>query len=104
MQKKLIDKLILFLAAVVFFTGYSYAQAGLVINEIMYDLSGSDSTGGKSKEWIEVYNNGASAVDVDASTWRVYDGGANRTINGEVNFSVPAGAYIVFAGDKDTFL
>jgi hypothetical protein len=31
----------------------------------------------------------------------IYDGSANRTINDQVNFS---GAYVIFAGDKDTFL
>lgn len=81
-----------------------FALASLIINEIMYDLSGADSTGGKSREWVEIYNNGANDVAIDASLWRFYDGGANRTINGEVDFSIPAGAYIVFAGDKDTFI
>src|SRR3989344_608183 len=82
----------------------SYAEAGLVINEIMYDLSGSDSASSKSREWIEIYNPDAGPVSIDASSWRIYDGGANRTINGEVDFSVLAGAYVIFAGDKDTFL
>ena len=104
MQKKLIEKLILFLAAAVFFTGYGSAHAGLVINEIMYDLSGSDSTASKSREWIEIYNDAGSPVSVDASAWRIYDGSANRTINGEVDFQISAGAYVIFAGDRDTFL
>lgn len=89
---------------VVFFSSCHFAFAGLVINEIMYDLSGSDSTGSKSREWIEVYNSGTSDVAIDASKWRIYDGGAKRTINGEVNFSIPTGSYVIFAGDKDTFL
>ena len=70
----------------------------------MYDLSGSDSINSKSREWIEIYNNGGSDVAIDASIWRINDGSANRTINGEVNFSIPAGAFVIFAGDKDTFL
>lgn len=70
----------------------------------MYDLSGSDSSSGKSKEWIEIYNNGANDVAIDASKWRIYDGSGNRTINGEVDFSISAGGYVIFAGDKDTFL
>src|SRR3989338_9717492 len=81
----------------------SYAEAGLVINEIMYDLSGSDSASSKSREWIEIYNPDAGPVSIDASSWRIYDGGANRTINGEADFSVPAGAYLIFSGGKDTF-
>ena len=97
-------KVILFLIGLLFFPPFHFAFAGLVINEIMYDLSGADSTSSKSREWIEVYNNGASDVAIDASTWRVYDGSANRTINGEVDFSISAGSYVIFAGDKDTFL
>jgi len=97
-------KVILFFVSVVFFLGFHFAFAGLFINEIMYDLSGSDSTNNKSREWIEVYNSSADDVSIDASKWRFYDGGANRTINGEVNFSIPALSYVIFAGDKDNFL
>ncbi len=97
-------KIVLVLSVVAFFFVYNFAFASLVINEIMYDLSGSDSTSSKSREWVEVYNPDGVNVDVDASKWRIYDGSANRTINGEVNFSIPAGGYIIFAGDKDAFL
>ncbi len=97
-------KYFLFLLVVIFFSLSRSVFASPVINEIMYDLSGSDTTNSKSREWIEVYNSDANTISVDASKWRIYDGSANRTINGEVNFSVPAGSYIIFAGDKDTFL
>ncbi|MFA5778230.1 MAG: lamin tail domain-containing protein [Candidatus Paceibacterota bacterium] len=97
-------KLILVFVGIIFFSGFHFAFAGLVINEIMYDLSGSDSTNSKSREWIEIYNSDSSEISIDASKWRIYDGGSNRTINGEVNFSIPALAYIILAGDKDTFL
>jgi hypothetical protein len=97
-------KLILVLAVVVLFLSSHIAYASLVINEIMYDLSGSDSASSKSREWIEIYNSDASEVVIDASKWRIYDGSANRTINGEDNFSIPANSYVILAGDKDTFL
>ncbi len=97
-------KYLLFLFMLVFFSPFSLVSANLIINEVMYDLSGSDSTNSKSREWIEIYNSGSSDVAVDASSWRIYDGGANRTMNGEVNFSIPASGYIILAGDKDTFL
>lgn len=100
MYKKALSLLIVF----VLFSLPSAAFAGLFIGEIMYDLSGSDSTDGKSREWIEVYNPDTNAVSVDASKWRLYDGSANRTMNGEVDFSIPSGAYIIFAGDRTTFL
>ncbi|HBA45492.1 hypothetical protein A2W67_01775 [Candidatus Nomurabacteria bacterium RIFCSPLOWO2_02_40_28] len=96
-------KVALFFITLVFFSSCQVAFASLTITEIMYDLSGSDSTSSKSREWIEVYNSG-SVLQVDASKWRVYDGAGNRTINGEVDFTIPAGGYIIFAGDKDTFL
>jgi hypothetical protein len=97
-------KALLFLVLSVFFINSHIAHAGLVINEVMYDLSGSDSTSSKSREWIEVYNSDATDVAIDGATWRIYDGGANRTINDQVNFSIAAGAYVILAGDKDTFL
>ncbi len=97
-------KLIFVLVLAFFFLSCRSVFAGLTINEIMYDLSGSDSVNSKSREWIEVYNSNSTDISIDASKWRVFDGGANRTINGEVNFSVPALGYVIFAGDKDTFL
>ena len=98
-------KLILVLMIVVFFFSLGrFVYASLAINEIMYDLSGSDSVSGKSREWIEIYNPDLSNVSIDASKWRIYDGSGNRTINGGVNFSIPSLSYVIFAGDKDTFL
>ena len=88
----------------IFLANWHFVYADLVINEVMYDLSGADSTNSKSREWVEVYNNGSSDINIDASIYRIYDGGANRTINGENNFTIPALSYVVWAGDKDTFL
>lgn len=97
-------KLILVFVSVIFFSSCRLVFASLTIDEIMYDLSGSDSTNGKSGEWIEIYNPDSDAVSVDASKWRIYDGSANRTINDETDFSIPGNSYVIFAGDKDTFL
>ncbi len=97
-------KLFIFFVVFTFFSSYHFTHAGLIINEVMYDLSGADSVSGKSKEWIEIYNPDASDISIDASEWRIYDGSANRTINGEIDFSIPTQSYIIFAGDKDTFL
>src|SRR3989344_8568879 len=96
-------KVALFFITLVFFSSCQVAFASLTITEIMYDLSGSDSTSSKSREWIEVYNSG-SVLQVDASKWRAYDGAGNRTINGGGDFTIAAGGYIIFAGGKDTFL
>ncbi|HEV7423979.1 MAG TPA: lamin tail domain-containing protein, partial [Candidatus Paceibacterota bacterium] len=97
-------KIILFLIGAVFFYSFHFVFASLSINEIMYDLSGSDSANSKSREWIEIYNPDSSDVSIDASKWRIFDGSANRTINDQVDFSIPSNSYVIFAGDKDTFL
>ncbi len=97
-------KIILFFISIVFFSSFQSAQASLMINEVMYDLPGADNANNKSREWIEVYNPDGSDVLIDASKWRIYDGSANRTINDQVDFSIPTGAYVILAGDKDTFL
>jgi hypothetical protein len=97
-------KTILFFAAIIFFSSFRMVFAALAIDEIMYDLSGSDSVSGKSREWVEIYNPDSSDVSIDASKWRFYDGSGNRTINDEINFSIPTDSYVIFAGDKATFL
>ena len=55
-------------SGVILFSSCSFVYADLVINEVMYDLSGSDSSSGKSREWVEIYNNGSSDVAIDAAT------------------------------------
>lgn len=47
------------------------ATAAVVISEIMYNPDGSDTEVGASKEWVELYNNGATAVDL--SGWTLGD-------------------------------
>lgn len=97
-------KLIFFFIGILSFFSFNLAYANLIINEVMYDLSGADSVNSKSREWIEIHNSGTSDISIDASKWRIYDGSGNRTINGEVDFSISADSYVIFAGDKDTFL
>ena len=59
-------KAIIALIAFFFFLHFaSPVFAGdVVINEIMYDLSGSDT----DREWIEIYNKGTSSIDL--AEWR----------------------------------
>ncbi len=97
-------KTFLVLLGFVFLFSFNIARASLLINEVMYDLSGSDSLNSKSREWVEIYNPDSSKVDIDATKWRFYDGSNNRTINNETNFSISAMSYVIFAGDKTTFL
>jgi|SRR3989344_4528199 len=53
-------KIILFFIGIIFFFGFRFVFAGLVINEIMYAPVQSDSY----NEWIELYNSGSDSVDL----------------------------------------
>lgn len=77
------------------------SYADVVINEIMYDLSGSDS----GREWVEVYNNGSSAVDI--SGWRFLEtASANNhgftVVSGSANIS--SNGFAIIASDPTKFL
>ena len=74
---------ILFLMLVLFFSRFNLAYAGVVINEIMYDVEGTDT----GREWIEVYND--SDAPVDLSAFKFFEADTNHEIvsaegNGEV--------------------
>lgn len=62
----------------------------------MYDLEGSDS----GREWIEVYNNGSSSVDLSSYTF--FEADTNHVLSGTPSL-VPAGAYAVIADNPDVF-
>ena len=51
-------------------------SAQVVIDEIMYDVSGADS----GREWIEIENVGSAAVAVSASAWKFFEGGTNHEL------------------------
>ena len=84
-------------------------QAGdLVINEIMYDLEGSDTTNNKSREWVEIFNNSGHEIILTGGNggWRFSDG-SNHLLNepaAQGSMIIPAGGYAIFAGDATTFL
>ncbi len=64
-------KLIVFAAIILsaaFFIMPKIAQAEIIINEIMYDLAGTDD----KYEWVELYNNGPVATDL--TDWKINDG------------------------------
>jgi len=70
---------------------------------ILSELMANPDTG--QDEWIEIYNSGSSDVAVDASKWRISSGDTTKwTMNNGDNFSIPANSYVIFAGDKSTFL
>ncbi len=54
------------------------APAGVVLNEILPNPEGSDEQGGLQGEWIEIYNNGATPVDLTG--WYIKDA-AGHVVN-----------------------
>lgn len=70
-------------------------RRAIVINEIMYNpISGDDAD-----EFIELYNRGASAVDL--SWWALTDGVSYTIPPGTI---IPAGGYLVIAKDRSNLL
>ena len=51
-----------------------YAHAGLSINEIMYDLAGTDT----DHEWIELHNDSSSSITLEGYK---FNDGANYGLN-----------------------
>jgi len=78
-------------------------KASIRINEIMYDLEGSDD----KKEWVEIYNDSSSAIDL--KDWRFNDG-SNHILNeppengGRGVLVLPAFGYAILASDAQTVI
>jgi hypothetical protein len=73
-------------------------DAQVVITEIMYDPAGADT----GREWIEVYNAGASEVVL--TSLRLYEGGTNHKISAQAGNSMLAPlAYAVIADNPGKF-
>src|SRR3989344_3982519 len=82
-------------------------QAGdLVINEIMYNLEGTDT----NHEWIEIFNPKNNAVNLDGGKLYDGDGETNSGLNappkngGQGSLIIPAGGYAILAAKADVFL
>jgi hypothetical protein len=77
-----------------------YASSGLVITEIMYDPSGSDT----NREWVEVYNSGAGDIDL-AGHFLLTDGltSAHHSLVPQGSSVIPAGGYAVIVQDPTGF-
>lgn len=101
MPKKLSSKLITPLILIIWATFPFLVQAEIYINEIMYDLEGSDD----KKEWVEIYNDSPSEVDL--KDWRFNDG-SNHILNeppangGRGSLILPAFGYAILASDATT--
>jgi hypothetical protein len=76
-----------------------FIDADIIINEIMYDPSGSDD----GHEWIEIYNNGASSADL--SGWKFFEDNVNHAltlING--SFVLEPDRYALIVDDPNKFI
>jgi len=71
----------------------------LRINEIMYDLPGSDS----GREWIEIYNNESQSINLTG--WKFYENNANHALN-LINgtWILENYSFAVIADNSDLFL
>jgi len=88
---------------VVFPLVQALAVGPVIINEIMYDLQGTDT----DHEWVEIKNISDQAVDL--KDWRFYDG-SNHLLNeppqngGQGSLIIAPGGYAVLADKADVFL
>ncbi|MEK7509167.1 MAG: lamin tail domain-containing protein, partial [Patescibacteria group bacterium] len=75
------------------------ASAQVLISELMYDLAeGSDA----GREWIEVYNAGASPLTL--TDWKLYENGTNHKVTAVQGGEILApGMYAIIAGDVGKF-
>lgn len=70
----------------------------VVINEIMQN---PDAVNDGDGEWLELYNPGASPVDIDG--WTIEDAGSNsHVINNGGPLQIPAGGYLVLGNNGDS--
>jgi hypothetical protein len=87
-------------------SGKVFAAGTIIINEIMYDLPGTDD----KHEWIEIKN--TSSAPVDLTDWKFFDGDGttNHGLNeppkngGQGSLVIPANGYAILSGDAVTFL
>ena len=90
------------LILLVFLPLVSHSQ--IIINEIMYDLSGSDT----DREWVEIYNSGLDAVTITVGSgngsWRFVDSSAHILNTAIGTPTIVAGGYIIIAKNKTGFL
>lgn len=74
------------------------AYADVTISEIMYDPDGSDT----NREWVEVYNDGASSVDM--TSWKFVEADTNHGLTEySGGMTLGAGEYGIIALDAATF-
>jgi hypothetical protein len=79
--------------------GGTRGDAGIVINEIMYDPSGADTT----HEWLELFNKGGTGVDLTG--WKFWEASTNHGLTlVQGSWNMPPAGYAVIVQDGTTFL
>src|SRR3989344_609557 len=77
----------------------STASANIVINEIMYNPSGSDT----NREWIEIYNN--ANISVNLTNWKFLEANVDHSLKlGQGKMIIPPRAYAVIVQNISVFL
>jgi hypothetical protein len=96
---KLFSKLLFLAILSLVFPAVSFAQ--VVINEIMYDVSGTDA----GREWVEIYNE--SSDNIDISGWKFLESvdASNHSFTvSDGNATLTAGGFAIIANDPTKFL
>lgn len=73
------------------------AFAQVIITEIMYDVSGTDS----NREWIEIYNEGSDPVDL--ADWKLFEANTNHGLVFSGSTVLSPGAYAVIVQKPESF-
>ncbi|MCC6323883.1 lamin tail domain-containing protein [Candidatus Nomurabacteria bacterium] len=84
---------ILIIVIIIFFAKNTFAS--IEITEVMYDVSGTDT----NREWVEIYNNSSSAVDINK--WYFFSDNTKHTLAG--NTTLGANSYAVIVQNADKF-
>jgi hypothetical protein len=72
--------------------------AQIVMTEVMYDVPGTDT----GREWVEVRNDGATAVDLSA--WKFFEANVAHKIAAVGSTNIAPGAFALIADVPDKFL
>lgn len=79
----------------------NFALASFSITEIMYDLDGGDT----GREWVEIYNSGASSVDISGYKFLETPTSSNHSLTqSQGTANIPAGGYAIISNDPTKFM
>ncbi len=75
-----------------------FVNAAVVINEVMYDVGGTDT----GREWVEVWNDSIESIDL--STWKFFEANVGHKIVAIGSPVIPAGGYAVVSDSSEKFM